>query len=186
MPLLERETDIFPANLFDLENLGTDPDQCWWAIYTLARREKDLMRRLAAKEVPFYGPVLTRRNKSPGGRMRTSFVPLFPSYVFVYGTNEQRYEAMTTNCVARYVEVVDGAGLTRDLRQFFQLIEAGAPLLPEDQLQPGMRVRVKSGRLSGIEGVVIRREGTSRLLVSVEFLQKGASLLLHDLEFEQI
>ena len=113
-------------------------------------------------------------------------MPLFPGYVFLRGSEEQRHQALTTNCVSQCLAVSDAAALVRDLGQIRRLIEADTPLLPEEQLQAGMRVRIRSGSLAGLEGVVIRRRGQDRLLVAVEFLQRGASVQLEDFDVERI
>ncbi len=70
-------------------------------MYTLVRREKDLMRRLRALEIPFYSPLVHKRTRSPGGRVRESYVPLFASYVFLHGNQQQRHQALSTNCISR-------------------------------------------------------------------------------------
>lgn len=186
MPLLGREIEVHPPQLFMRENLGDEPDVGWWAMYTLPRREKELMRRLVQLDVPCYCPIIPKRVRSPQGRIRTSYLPLFAGYVFLYGDEEQRFQAMTTNCVARYTRVVDGVELTRDLRQIQALIEAGVPLTPESRLEPGDRVRLRTGSFRGQEGVVIRREGKRRFLVAVNFLQQGVSFVLEDCEVEPV
>jgi len=185
MPILAPETDIYPTDLFDQVERAAE-DKCWWAVYTLSRREKDFMRRLVALGVPFYGPLIPKRTKSPGGRVRTAYLPLFTNYVFVYGSDEDRYQAMTTNCVSRTLPVSNGEPLTRELRQFRDLIAMDAALTPEARLEPGRLVRVRSGRFRGLEGTILRREGELRLLVAVNFIQRGASLLLEDFEVEAI
>jgi transcriptional antiterminator RfaH len=187
MPILAKETDLYPLDLFDradTESLDTDQENSWWAIYTLSRREKELMRRLLTLEIPFYCPIIPQRQRSPNGRMRTSFIPMFSNYAFIYGDATMRYEALTTNCVARDFVVSDGVQLTRDLRQIHDLIEIGAPLTRESRLTAGTRVRVKTGPFRNYEGIIIRREGKTRLLVSVNFLQQGASVLLDDCEVD--
>ena len=176
MPILKRENDIFPENLLEDESLLADESRVWWCIYTMSRREKDLMRRLIAYETPFYGPMIAKRYRSPNGRMRTSFVPLFPNYVFMLGTEQERYQAMTTNCVSRYDRIQDREQLVRDLRQIRSVIAAGVPLTPEARLEPGNRVRVRAGHFAGYEGLVIRREGKTRLLLSIHFLEQGVSM----------
>jgi transcription antitermination factor NusG len=186
MPILPREPDIYPAELFlDLAGESAPVGQ-WWAMYTMARREKELMRRLRAMEIPFYAPLVHKRTRSPGGRVRESYVPLFPSYVFVRGTQPQRVQALTTNCVARTIDVADPARLADDLRQIQRLIELDAPLTIEARIQPGRRVRVRSGPMTGLEGTVLKRRGRDWLLVAVEFLQQGASVLLEDFQVEPL
>ncbi len=190
MPILAREADIFPEHLLDPADAtaaaATADSTPWWALYTLPRREKELMRRLRAWEVPFYAPVIETRRQSPQGRIRKSYIPLFAGYVFLCGNEEQRYRALTTNCVSRCLVVPDAKRFVEDMRQIRRLILADVPLTPESRIQPGTPVRVRSGSLMGVEGVVVRRENQQRLLVAVRFLQQGASLLLDDFQVEAI
>jgi transcription antitermination factor NusG len=184
MPVLAREPDLFPADLLDRPDLGEDEQFSWWAMYCRSQREKQLMRRLQSLGVAHYGPLVAKRSRSRAARIRTAYVPLFPGYVFVYGDERARYAALTTDCVSRWLPVADPAALTRDLRHIQHLIEIGAPLTLEARLQPGMRVRIRSGMFLGLEGAIIRRENRLRLLVAVKFLQQGASVLLDDCQVE--
>jgi transcriptional antiterminator RfaH len=186
MPILPREPDVYPDDLLDESQVLLAQQSPWWALYTKARREKDLMRRLRGMEIPFYGPLAPRKTRSSNGRVRVSHNPLFPGYVFLCGDEEQRRLALTTNCISRILPVVDTSDLVRDLRQVQRLILCDAPLTAEARLQPGMRVRVRSGALAGVEGVVIKRRGKDRLLVAVHFLQQGASVSLEDYEVEPL
>lgn len=185
MPILPRQSDLFPPGLLDRQP-DADAGFRWLALYTLSRREKDLMRKLEAAGIPFYGPLIRRRLRSPGGRTRSSHVPLFPGYVFLLADDDQRRAALATNAVARWIPVTDEAMLVRDLRAVKQLIEADRPLTPEARLEPGDPVRVRSGPLRGIEGAVIRRRGAERLLVAVRFLNQGASIELEDVDLETL
>jgi transcription antitermination factor NusG len=185
MPILPRQLDLFPADLLNPER-GAQGSERWLAFYTLARREKDLMRRLEAANIPFYGPLIRRRLRSPGGRTRWSHVPLFPGYVFSLADDEQRRAALATNAVARWIPVTDDVMLMRDLRAVKQLIDTDRPLTPEARLEPGDPVRVCSGPLRGIEGAVIRRRGAERLLVAVRFLNQGASIEIEDVDLEPL
>jgi len=185
MPILPCEPDIFPADLLDEHILAEDRTP-WWVLYTMSRREKHLMRRLVAAEIAFYAPLVNRRKRSPGGRLRTTYTPLFPSYVFLHADDEQRRAALATQCVSRCLNVPDAAGLLHDLRQIRRLLESAAPLTLETQLEPGRRIRVCSGALIGLEGTVLRRHGQRRLLVAVEFLQQGASVQIEDCAVEPI
>jgi transcription antitermination factor NusG len=186
VPILPREPDMHPAELFDRAPQGMAGGGQWWAMYTVARREKELMRRLRALDVAFYAPLVARRTRSPGGRVRESFVPLFASYVFVQGSEQERLQALSTNCVSRTLSVPDGVQLVRDLRQIRQLIELDAPLTVEARIEPGRRVRVRSGSMSGLEGTVVKRRGREWLVVAVEFLGQGASVLLEDFQVEPL
>jgi transcription antitermination factor NusG len=176
MPILRREDDTFPHDLWNVIADQPATDRRWWCLYTMARREKELMRRLVERRIPFYGPLIPKRTRSPSGRIRTSYLPLFPNYVFLWGRDDQRVEALKSNCVSRWMEVADQEALTTDLRQLAQVIAAGIPVTAEARLEAGQPVRVRSGPFAGYEGVVIRREGRTRLLLAVRFLERGVSM----------
>ncbi len=182
MPILPAEPDMYPPTLLEQESI----EPTWWAMYTLARREKELMRRLRALEIPFYAPLVSQRTRSPAGRTRQSYVPLFPGYVFVCGDSAARAAALTTSCISRTLEVPDSRRLVHDLKQIRRMIASDAPLTPEARIEVGRRVRVRSGSMLGLEGTVVRRRGKDWLLVVVEFLQQGVSVLLEDFQVEAI
>jgi transcription antitermination factor NusG len=174
MPLLTLEPSVFPEGLFAADDGETYPN--WLVIYTRARAEKALARSLRHREVGFFLPQHEQRWRSPSGRPRSSFLPLFPGYLFVHGANDARLHALETGLVSRCLNVVDQAGLHRDLARVHRLICTGEPLLPEDRLQPGSPVELVAGSLAGLRGKVIRRGKQLRLVVEVEMLQRGVSV----------
>ena len=180
MPILKQESDIWPADLFSNQDLLGDEKRSWWCVYTLSRREKDLMRKLASLEIAHFGPVIPKRYRSPNGRMRTSYIPLFANYVFLFGSGEERQLAMTSNCISSCNPVVNSEQLVHDLSQIAFAVQAGVPLTPEARLEEGDKVRVRTGPFAGYEGTVIRRAGKTRLLLSIRFLEKGVSMELDE------
>ena len=190
MPILPRQRDVFPDDLFDerAERLhgAVAAAAHWVAFYTLARREKDLMRRLEAAGIPFCAPLIRRRLPAAGGRVRSSWVPLFPGYVFAPVDDEQRRTALATNVVSRWLSIPDERMLVDDLRAIRRLVETDRPLTPESRLEAGHAVRVRSGPLRGLEGTVVARRGEERLLVAVRFLNQGVSIELEDVDIERV
>ncbi len=193
MPILKQETSLFPNDLLaqaeaELSNDGplTEESPRWWAMYTRSRQEKQLMRKLEVLEVAFCCPTIERRYRSKAGRIRRVYDPLFSNYVFVYGNVLDRYAAQTTNCISQCRQVSDGLQLTQDLAHIQRLIETGEPLSREARLVAGDLVRVKTGKFASFEGVVTRRQGKSRLIVAVNFMQQGASVELDDCQLEYL
>jgi transcription antitermination factor NusG len=199
MPILPKQRDIFPDDLLDTPQAvdGRDGRDChaghaghaghgWIAFYTLSRREKDLMRRLEAAALPFYAPLVKRRLLSPGGRARLSYVPLFPGYVFSFVDDAQRRVALATNTIARWLPIQDADAFVADLRNIKRLIDTDRPLTPEARLEPGQPVRVRSGPLRGMEGMVVKRRGEQRLVVAVRFVNQGVSIELEDVDLERM
>jgi transcription antitermination factor NusG len=169
---------LHPVDL--LSDRGTAVEnRSWWLAHTLPRQEKALAAALYSRDVGFYLPLVTRKSLSRG-RTRVAQIALFPGYVFVCGTEDDRLSVLKTNRVLTVRSVPDDARLRRDLLQFAEMIALGAPLLPEAKLTAGERVRVKSGPFRDQEGTVIRRNGKTRLLIAVDYLQQGASLEIDD------
>jgi transcriptional antiterminator RfaH len=76
--------------------------------------------------------------------------------------------------------VADQVGLWHDLRQVRQLIASGAPVTREERLTAGTPVEIHEGPLAGLRGTILRGASGRRFVVQVNFIQQGASVLLHD------
>ncbi len=186
MSISVKEIDLYPNDLFDLVSEHPDEQRSWWLFYTRAQQDRKLARHLLAKQIPFYAPLIPRRRRMPSGGIRTSFIPLFSNYVFLFGDGSHRYDAMASNCVSRWFQVPDGLRLKNDLLQVRRLIETGRSITPEARLSAGDRVRVLSGPFQGFEGSIIRCNNKTRLLVGVDFMQQGASVELENCQVERI
>jgi transcriptional antiterminator RfaH len=169
MPLLPPEPYLFPDGLLD--DGGPALPGAWWVLHTRPRAEKALARRLLARRVPFFLPLHHRRWRARG-RNLASYVPLFPGYVFLLGEGGERLVALESNLVARVLGVPDQPQLRGDLAGVYRLMASGKALQPEVPA-PGTPVRIGSGALAGLEGVVLRGSGRLRLLVEVRFLHQG-------------
>jgi transcriptional antiterminator RfaH len=106
----------------------------------------------------------------------TSYLPLFPGYVFLRGGDQERVVAFDTNRIANCIRVEDQLGMDRDLSRVYASIESGLPLLPEERIQPGTPAEIISGPLAGHHGVVVRTGKHLTFVIEVNFLQRGASI----------
>ncbi|APZ95503.1 transcription termination/antitermination protein NusG [Fuerstiella marisgermanici] len=187
MPILDQEPDLYPDNLLSSPEIIV-PDGNWFAIYTLSRREKDLMRRLRTQKIAHYGPMVAKRTRSPAGRMRTSYAPLFTGYVFVCASEEDRYNTVATGCVSKCIPVVDPEILVKDLQQIRTLEEHGEDLQAEVRPTVGQMARIVRGPLKDRElvGTITQVKNQHRLTVLVNFLQQGASITVDEADIELI
>jgi transcription antitermination factor NusG len=175
MPILKRETEIFPDGIFDLP----DTEFPWWVAHTRSRQDKGLARHLLPLEVPFYLPCREHRTHR-AGRTFLSYVPLFPGYVFFRGQAAHRQAALRSTLIVQVLDVRDQGLLTRELLQIRRLQESGAELVPCFDVFPGDPVCVREGPFKGYTGVVLRTRGRLRLLVSISMLRQTVAV-----EFER-
>src|SRR5580765_3916618 len=106
MPILPAEPCLFPDELLMSPNLQDQAPGRWWVLHTKPRTEKALAQRLRARGVSFFLPLYkdTWRQR---GRRHTSYLPLFPSYVFLHGDHDARHAALATNTVVQVLTVAD-------------------------------------------------------------------------------
>lgn len=185
MPILAREPDLYPADLFS-DKIVTPQDESWFAMYTMARREKELMRQLREQRITHYGPLVANRTRSPAGRIRTSWVPLFSGYVFVRGDEIQRHDAVSTGCISRCIRVNESELLVTDLHRIRLLIERGDDVRSEPRPVVGRTAVIRRGALAGLRGIVTKMNTGHRLTVMVNFMQQGASMTIDEADIELV
>ena len=192
MPILAEEPSVFPGDL--LEEWGntygptsSESERLWWVIYTKSRQEKALARDLLANQIPFYLPQVKRDVLIRRRRCQT-LVPVFPGYLFLFGSPKERVASLSlrTNRISQMLPVAEQDELLRDLRQLADLIAVGAPLTLEQRQCAGRKARIRSGPLAGFEGTIIQRRGADRLLIAVDFLQRGVSVEINDFLVEPV
>jgi transcriptional antiterminator RfaH len=171
MPILPAEPDLFPHTLLDEPADG----RLWLVTHTKPRQEKTLARWLHAAGLPFYLPCGERVGRVRG-RAVTSHVPVFGGYLFLRLAEGERLHGPALNPVVRLLPVPDQERLTSDLRQVRHLLASGLPVAPEEQLEPGDPVVIRSGPLAGMRGTLVQVAGGCKVLVSVDFIQKGLSV----------
>jgi transcriptional antiterminator RfaH len=179
MPILSPETSVFPETLLDDPRPDCLDGRCWWAFHTKPRQEKSLARDLCDRQLSFYLPLIARPKILRGRTFRPQ-LPLFPGYLFLLGSDQERIAALATGRVVRSLTVVDQDRLWHDLSQLRRLIATGGAITPEQRLLPGMTVEILSGAMVGMRGKVLRLATGRRFFISVDFMKQGASVLLDE------
>lgn len=164
---------------------GTQPPR-WFALYTASRHEKSVAQHLIQREIEFYLPLYKSERRWSDGSRVTLDLPLFPGYLFIHIQRGERSRALG---VPGAVAVVGGTGgepawlpdATIDaLRSGLD----ARPVQPHPLLTAGQRVRIRSGALSGFEGIVVRNKGSFRVVLTVEHIMQSyaVEVPLEDLE----
>ena len=153
----------------------TDLSGRWWVAHTKSRFEKAFAWDLAARNIGYFLPLIERTTISSGKKRRV-MAPLFQSYVFFCGTEEDRYIAMTTNRLCQVIPVRDQAAMVAELSAIEWALKSNMQLDPYSFAVVGKRCRVRKGPLQGIEGVVIERNRQTHLVLQVSMLGQGAAL----------
>lgn len=164
-----------PANV--MEPMGAP----WHVLWTHSNCEDLVGGQLrAAGFHPFVPRVESwaRRN----GSRRAVRVPLFPGYVFLNDALDKARHVEVRK--ARGVVAVLGEGWERpavvpegEIEAIRKLADARVPAFLHPYLKEGRRVRIESGPLAGVEGILLRvRPDKGLLVLSVELLQRSVAV----------
>ena len=149
----------------------------WYAAYTCAKHEKGVTQQLERRSVECFLPLYESVRRWKDRRVRLQ-LPLFPGYVFVRLALRDRPRALQIPGVAKLV----GFGghpapvPNEDIEAIRACLAGRHPVQPHRYLRRGQRVRILSGPLAGLTGIVVRDKKTTRLVVSLELLMRSVAV----------
>jgi transcription antitermination factor NusG len=149
----------------------------WHALYTRHQYEKIVAQALTGKGFEIFLPLYHTVHRWKDRRKELQ-LPLFPNYVFVRGGLDRMLNILTTPGVH---SIVAWGGRPADIPPeeidtVRRLVESSFRVEPHPFLKCGDWVRIKSGPLEGIQGILVRKKSAFRLVLSVEMLAKSAAV----------
>jgi transcription antitermination factor NusG len=169
---------------------GTDlAAQNWYAVHTRARHEKVVSQRLQESGMTAFLPLVTEIRRW-SDRKKSVELPLFGCYVFVRmaPTSEERLRVLKIDSVLNFVGI-RGQGTPIPEQQIDAvrtLIEEELPWSTHPFLKIGQRVRIRSGALNGMEGILVSRNGDSTLVLSVDAIQRSLAVRIEGYDVEPL
>jgi len=159
----------------------------WYAAYTRHQHEKSASSYLAQKGMEVLLPLYRSLSRWKD-RNKEVLLPLFPGYVFVLTDLERRVEVLRAPGVCW---LVGSAGIpvavsTHEIERVRRLTESPLSYAPHPYLKRGDRVRVLSGPLEGMEGILIRVKKQCRVVVTMDLLRQAASVEIESTNLERI
>lgn len=170
------ETGLVPSR-FDEGALGTAIDTQWYAVQVRSRQEVQVAQQFNGKGYEHFLPMRKRR-KVWSDRIRESDEPIFPGYLFCRFDPLYRLPILTTPNVIQIVGynrkpvAVDES----EIRALQTLIASGVANQTCPFLEVGDRVRIESGALRGLEGILVDTRSRRRLILSVSILQRSVAV----------
>jgi transcription antitermination factor NusG len=176
-------TDPRPGTNLQVEFL----EPRWYAAYTSANHEKRIAEQLGAREVEHFLPLYESVRRWKDRRVKLE-LPLFPGYIFVYMALRDRLKVQHVPGVARLVGF-DGTPAElpeEEIEALRMSLASGVRAEPHPYLVAGRRVRVKTGPLEGLEGIVIRKKNRLRFVLSVDLIGRSAAVEIEAADLERI
>lgn len=160
-----------------IEQLPTFQMDNWYALYTKHQHEKTIALHLDKLGFQVFLPMYHEVHKWKD-RRKIVDLPLFPSYVLFTGDLNRRIQILNVPGVY-FLLGSDGKAAVipqAELEAVRRALESELPVEPHPFVKSGERVRVCSGPLAGVEGVVTRRRDSLRLVLSVDTLCRSVAV----------
>ena len=151
--------------------------KAWYAAYTCANHEKRVAEQLSTRSVEHLLPLYTSVRRWKDRRVQLQ-LPLFPGYIFVRIALCDRLQVLELPSVARLIGF-DGTPTALPEAEIEALkagLEDGLHAEPHPFLKVGRHVRITTGPLEGLEGVLVRKKNALRFVLSVDLIQRSILL----------
>jgi len=161
-----------------LQSCSTVPHRFpWYAVRTKPNHERVAASALEHKGYEQYLPVYRSRRRW-SDRIVESNLPQFPRYVFCRFDVTRRLPILTTPGVMSIVGFGQGptAIPESEIEAIQFVIRSGLVPEPCSFLNEGQRIRVTRGSLEGLEGLLLKKKGEWRIVLSVTILQRSVSV----------
>ncbi len=154
----------------------------WYLIYTKPRQERIAVDNLERQGYHTYLPLLRQRRRR-AGRYTQMVEPLFPRYLFI-NLDEQTDNWAPIRSTLGVTGLVRFGGMPARVPD--ALVDAiresadpeGVHQLPEKQLKPGDKVRIRDGAMAGYEAVFSAHTSRERVILLLEIAGKTAQVKL--------
>jgi transcription antitermination factor NusG len=166
---------------------STVPMLRWYAIYTKGRHEKKAADALREKGVVTYLPLITKKRRWKDRKKEVAF-PLFTSYVFVHldfdaeDAAERRWTILKIDNVVRFAGETDPGQPPlsvpdQEIYNIRTVLERRMKVDPyRYSLRVGQSVRIKGGPLKGVEGVIVEKHGSRKLVLHVRLIRQAVAV----------
>lgn len=159
----------------------------WYALHTRCRHEKRASIELNQKGLETFLPLLSQvRHWSD--RRKVVEIPMFSCYVFLHSelTPSKRATAVQVPGVLRFVgsNGVPSPIPAEQIQNIQTVLRGRTVCSPHEFLRIGQRVRVCSGSLKGVEGVLIGRAGERKLVLSIDVIHQALAVSIEGYDIE--
>ena len=148
----------------------------WYALVVKPNHEKAVLDHLRAADFE-ASLALYRARRRWSDRIKEVTLPLFPGYVFCRFSCRGRVAVLRIPGVRSIVSAGPNPEPipAREIAAIEAMVRSGLPVQPWPFLKLGQKVRVKSGPLRGVEGILVQFRKTWHVIVSVELLQRSVA-----------
>jgi transcription antitermination factor NusG len=158
----------------------------WYALYTAPRHEKFVADQINRQGIDCFLPLYRSMRRWKDRRKELALV-LFPGYVFVQMALQNRLRVLQLPGAVRLVSF-NGQPTPMPEEEIENLRTrlSSGNVEPHPYLAVGRRVRVRSGPLQGLEGIIVRTKDRCRIVLSIHLIMRSVAVEVDDGDVELI
>lgn len=149
----------------------------WFAVFTVPRNERATVRQLNLHEIESFLPTYETVHVWKNRQRKKVMQPLFPTYLFVHISCCERVRVLETPGVLQIVGTRQQPTPMDDSEiAYLRTSCAMRRIEPFRELVVGEPVRVRSGPLEGLRGVLVRRKNDLRFVLTLKMINQHAAI----------
>jgi transcription antitermination factor NusG len=148
----------------------------WFAVYVMPRHEKRIAEYLRVRQIEYFLPLYEVRHKWKDGSKVTVELPLFPNYLFVRTLRSQRGGALEVPGVLSAVGKRESSVIPEIYIDSLRKAVTFGKIEPHPYLATGSMLRIRSGVLAGLQGIVLRQKSSCRIVLSLELIMRSVAV----------
>jgi len=156
----------------------------WFAVFTVPRHEKRVEEHFRMREIESFLPVYEKRRQWKDGSKGMLQIPLFSNYIFVRIGPHGRAPVLKVPGVRSIVS--SGPRPLPVSDYYIKWLREGIrhkKIEPHPYMTAGTKVRIRSGVMAGMEGVLLRKKNDLRVVLTLDMIMKSVSV---EIELEDI
>ncbi len=154
----------------DYENHLDAKTAKWFAVYTRYKREKQVAKRLATRQIEHYLP-LQKVVRQYDRKRKTVELPLISCYIFVKIKKDEYVPVLEDLDVVRFVKFSKNliSIPEQEIEIIKRILHTGESTLVENlTYTEGDAVEIRSGSLIGMKGKLIQKKGKHNFLIELQ------------------
>jgi transcription antitermination factor NusG len=149
----------------------------WFAVFTTPRHEKQVEEYFRILEIESFLPLTRASRRWKDGSKGIVELPLFPSYTFVRIGCGERIPVLS---VPGVLSIVGGGRKSMSISDsYIHFLRKGlqeGKIEPHAYLESGTKVRIRSGAMAGMEGILLRKKNDFRVVLTLEMIMKSVKV----------
>jgi len=165
-------------------NISLGP-RYWFAVFTKSHHEKRVSQHFLQRGIENFLSLYSEVHHWTNRRKAEIDLPVFPNYIFVHIAADERVPVLQ---IPGVLSIVSRGRDPAPLADFeIEALRDGLHLRkiePHPYLAVGEKVRIKSGSLVGMQGVLVRKKSNLRVVITLEQIMQSVSVEVDAAELE--